>query len=120
MKKKRFEIIYNFLSLEYNIRIIFKYLNIYANISLISLFKSADWLERELWDLYGIFFIFHFNLRRLLTDYGFEYYPMRKDFPLTGYFELFYNEENNILSYESLELMQEYRDFDFISPWYIK
>lgn len=80
-------------------------------------FKSSGWLERENWDLFGIFFFNNFDLRRLLTDYGFDGFPLRKDFPLTGFLEVRYDDELRSVIYEDLELMQEFRFFDFESPW---
>ena len=85
--------------------------------SLSSIFKSATWLEREIYDLFGVFFFKHNDLRRILTDYGFKGFPLRKDFPLTGYVELRYNEELKSVKYQRLKLMQEYRYFNFESPW---
>ena len=85
--------------------------------SVSSVFKSASWLEREVWDLFGIFFSEHSDLRRILTDYGFQGFPLRKDFPLTGFVELKYDDEMKRVSYDSLELSQEFRFFDFQSPW---
>ena len=85
--------------------------------SAIDLFASANWAEREVWDMFGIFFSGHTDLRRLLTDYGFEGHPLRKDFPLTGYAEVRYNDTERRVVYEPIKLTQEYRDFDFLSPW---
>ena len=119
---KRFSVFYNFLSIYLNIRL-FVFLNISETESLISvnsLFSSANWLEREIWDLFGIFFIGHLDLRRILTDYGFDGFALRKDFPLTGYVEVYYNEEDKLISYTPLELTQEYRFFDFETPWEYK
>lgn len=117
--KGRFELVYQLTSVQYNHRITLKsrisYLNLVS--SAISIFKSAGWLEREVWDLFGIFFSDHIDLRRILTDYGFQGFPLRKDFPLTGFVELRYDDEFKRVSYDSLELTQEFRFFDFQSPW---
>ena len=117
--KTRFEINYNILSIKYWSRIHLK-INIKEFIavpSIIKIFKSANWYEREVWDMFGIFFKNHKDLRRILTDYGFEGFPLRKDFPQTGYIELRYNNDFKHLVYEPLELSQDFRNFDFISPW---
>lgn len=82
-----------------------------------SVFSTANWFEREVWDLYGVFFKGHSDLRRILTDYGFEGHPLRKDFPLTGFVEVRYDEEQARVVYEPVELTQDYRKFDFSSPW---
>lgn len=86
-------------------------------ISLCGLYSSSNWLERENWDMFGIFFSNHFDLRRILTDYGFEGFPLRKDFPLSGYIEMRFDEERKILVYDLIELAQEFRFFEFINPW---
>ena len=85
--------------------------------SLNSLFPSANWLERETWDMFGVFFKNHPDLRRILTDYGFEGFPLRKDFPLSGYTEVRYDDEKKRVVLEPLQITQEYRYFDFLSPW---
>jgi NADH-quinone oxidoreductase subunit C len=81
------------------------------------LFNSANWFEREVWDMYGVYFSEHPDLRRILTDYGFEGHPLRKDFPLTGYVELRYDDEQKRVVYEPVKLTQDFRSFDFLSPW---
>lgn len=118
-KKYRFEISYNLLSVFYNLRIRVKtYTDEFKSLpSVTQLFSSANWLEREIWDLFGIMFSNHPDLRRILTDYGFEGHPLRKDFPLTGFIELRYDENKKQIVYESIELSQEFRYFDAISPW---
>jgi len=115
----RFEINYNLLSLKNWSRLHVKLLvnEFVAVPSVINLYRSANWYEREVWDMYGIFFKNHNDLRRILTDYGFEGFPMRKDFPQTGYVELRYDNDYKHLVYEPLELSQDFRSFDFISPW---
>jgi NADH-quinone oxidoreductase subunit C len=118
-KLKRFTIVYHFLSMVQNQRI-----RISANISegevipsIIALHPSANWFEREVFDMYGIFFSGHPDLRRLLTDYGFTGHPLRKDFPTSGYLEVRYDEVKKQVVYEPTKLTQEYRQFDFLSPW---
>ncbi|MYE02633.1 MAG: NADH-quinone oxidoreductase subunit C [Alphaproteobacteria bacterium] len=118
-RPERFEVVYNLLSHLHNLRIRIK-TSTDENTpvpSVSGLFKSAAWFEREAWDLFGIFFTDHPDLRRLLTDYGFEGYPMRKDFPLTGYVEVRYDDEQKRVVYEPVSLTQELRSFDYLSPW---
>ena len=118
-RQKRFEIVYNLLSYKQNHRIRVK-VNTDENTlvpSVISVFKTAGWFEREVWDMFGVFFTEHPDLRRMLTDYGFEGHPLRKDFPLTGYVEVRYNEEQKRVVYEPVTLTQDFRSFDFMSPW---
>ena len=115
----RFEVIYNLLSMSLNQRIRLK-VQTDENSPLpsaIELYSSAGWWEREAWDLFGIYFAGNPDLRRILTDYGFEGHPLRKDFPLTGYVELRYDEEQKRVVYEPVRLQQEFRSFDFLSPW---
>ncbi len=118
-KKNRFEISYELLSIRYNSRIRLKVnVNEITPIeSAVTVFSSADWWEREIWDLFGVFFINHPNLRRILTDYGFSGHPLRKDYPLTGFVELRYDELKKRVVCEALELSQEFRTFDFMTPW---
>jgi NADH-quinone oxidoreductase subunit C len=118
-RERRFDVVYHFLSMHLNQRIRVK-----AELrdgelmpSIIGEFPSADWYEREVFDMYGILFSGHPDLRRILTDYGFRGYPLRKDFPTTGYVELRYDEELKRVVYEPVKLTQEYRLFDFMSPW---
>ena len=118
-RSKRFELVYNLLSLKNNLRIRVKiFLNDNKIVPSISkLYKSACWYEREVWDMYGISFRGNNDLRRILTDYGFKGYPLRKDFPLTGFVELRYDEEKKKVVYSKVKLTQDYRNFDFLSPW---
>lgn len=116
-KIDRFELSYNLSSIKYNFRIFIKtYTSAYVP-SVSTLFNSANWIERECWDMFGVFFTNHPDLRRILTDYGFDGFPLRKDFPLTGYIEIRYDDEKANIVYEPLELSQEYRLFNFTSPW---
>jgi NADH dehydrogenase (ubiquinone) Fe-S protein 3 len=118
-KKNRFEIVYNLLSIQFNnrIRIKVKINELQSIESITQIFKGSNWFEREIWDLFGIFFINHPDLRRILTDYGFEGYPLRKDFPLSGYLEVRYSEMKKRVVYEPIMLPQEFRSFDFETPW---
>ncbi|KAL1116987.1 hypothetical protein AAG570_004315 [Ranatra chinensis] len=118
-RKYRFEIIYNLLSLRFNARIRVKtYTDELTPIESINdIFKAANWYEREIWDMYGVFFANHPDLRRILTDYGFEGHPFRKDFPLSGYVEVRYDDEKKRVVCEPLELAQEFRKFDLSAPW---
>jgi NADH-quinone oxidoreductase subunit C len=118
-RPERFEVVYNLLSLKHNRRIRLKVAVAEDDTvpSITGVFSNAGWYEREAWDLYGIFFTDHPDLRRILTDYGFEGHPFRKDFPLTGYVELRYDEEQKRVVYSPVQLTQEFRNFDFRSPW---
>jgi NADH-quinone oxidoreductase subunit C len=118
-EEKRFKLIYLLLSHEENIRIkISINFEIGKKIPTITkIYPSANWMEREVFDMYGVEFIDHPDLRRILTDYNFEGYPLRKDFPLTGYNEVRYSEKEKKVIYEPVKLEQNYRDFDFDSPW---
>jgi NADH-quinone oxidoreductase subunit C len=116
---ERFEVVYNLLSLKVNQRVRIKVTTDERTPvpSLSAVFSSAIWLERETWDMFGVFFSDHPDLRRILTDYGFEGHPLRKDFPLTGFKEVRYDEEQKRVVYEAVKLPQEFRRFDFMSPW---
>ena len=118
-KDKRFQLVYLFLSHENNIRIkiVIKFQPKESINSLTKIFPSANWMEREVFDMYGIKFKNHPDLRRILTDYGFKGHPLRKDFPLTGFNEVRYSEKEKKVVYEPVKLEQNYRNFDFESPW---
>ena len=118
-REARFDIVYNMLSLKHNQRVRVK-LAADASTpvpSATAVFSSANWFEREVWDLFGVFFSDHPDLRRIMTDYGFEGHPLRKDFPLTGYVEVRYDPDQKRVVYEPVKLPQEFRSFDFMSPW---
>ncbi|GBU18944.1 MULTISPECIES: NADH-quinone oxidoreductase subunit C [Methylobacterium] len=118
-RAKRFDVVYHLLSLRHNARIRVKVRTDETTPvpSVIDVFPAANWFERETYDLYGILFSGHPDLRRLLTDYGFEGHPLRKDFPLTGFVEVRYDQEEARVVYEPVKLTQEFRNFDFLSPW---
>ncbi|MET0530446.1 MAG: NADH-quinone oxidoreductase subunit C [Microvirga sp.] len=118
-REKRFDVVYHLLSphLNHRIRLKVETDEVTPVPSIIDVFPAANWFEREAYDLYGILFTGHPDLRRLLTDYGFEGYPLRKDFPLTGYVEVRYDEAQGRVIYEPVKLNQEFRNFDFLSPW---
>jgi NADH-quinone oxidoreductase subunit C len=118
-REQRFEVVYHFLSPKLNrrIRVKIEVAENAAVASIIGVFPGADWFERETYDLYGIAFTGHPDMRRLLTDYGFEGHPLRKDFPLTGFVEVRYDDEQKRVVYEPVRLAQEFRNFDFLSPW---
>ena len=118
-KTKRFKVVYLFLSHEFNQRLILSYFISEHEIisSLTSIFPSANWMEREVFDMYGVNFKNHPDLRRILTDYGFEGHPLRKDFPLTGHSEVRYSEDQKKVISEPVKLEQNYRNFDYESPW---
>jgi NADH-quinone oxidoreductase subunit C len=118
-REKRFDVIYHFLSPTLNARV---RVRLHADEttqvpSLISVFPGADWFERETYDLYGVIFVGHPDMRRILTDYGFEGHPLRKDFPLSGFVEVRYDDQEKRVVYEPVRLSQEFRKFDFLSPW---
>lgn len=115
----RFKVVYELLSVQYNTRIRVKFIvdELMSINSAASIFPAANWWECEVWDMFGIFFNNHPNLVRLLTDYGFEGYPLRKDFPLSGFYEAKYSQIKNRVIYGNLELCQEYRTFEFSTPW---
>ena len=118
-REKRFDVVYNLLSLSHNqrARVKIRLAEGEQAPSVVSLYPSAGWFERECWDLYGVHFTDHPDLRRILTDYGFEGHPLRKDFPLTGHVEVRYDDEQARIVQEPVHLTQEFRNFDFLSPW---
>jgi NADH-quinone oxidoreductase subunit C len=118
-RPERFEVVYHLLSPRKNLRLRLKVATDERSAvpSVVEVFPAANWYEREAYDMYGIMFSGHPDLRRILTDYGFEGYPLRKDFPLTGYVEVRYDDEQKRVVYEPVRLNQEFRDFDFLSPW---
>jgi NADH-quinone oxidoreductase subunit C len=118
-REQRFDVVYHLLSPKHNVRVRVKTPTDETTPvpSIIEVFPGADWFERETYDLYGIVFTGHPDMRRILTDYGFEGHPLRKDFPLTGYVEVRYDETQKRVVYEPVKLKQEFRSFDFMSPW---
>ncbi len=118
-RPERFEVVYNLLSMKKNRRIRIK-VPVEEGLGIASaceVYPAANWFEREVWDMYGVFFMYHPDLRRILTDYGFEGHPQRKDFPLTGHVELRYDEDQKRVVYEKVKLNQAFRSFDYLSPW---
>jgi NADH-quinone oxidoreductase subunit C len=118
-REQRFDVVYHFLSPRLNQRVRVKVMTDEATpvASLVGLFRGADWFERETYDLYGVLFTGHPDMRRILTDYGFEGHPLRKDFPLSGFVEVRYDDEQKRVVYDKVRLAQEFRTFDFLSPW---
>jgi NADH-quinone oxidoreductase subunit C len=118
-REQRFDVVYHFLSPQLNHRLRVKIAIDESTPvpSLISVFRGADWFERETYDLYGVLFTGHPDMRRILTDYGFEGHPLRKDFPLTGFVEVRWDDEQKRVVYDKVQLAQEFRSFDFLSPW---
>ncbi len=118
-REQRFDVVYHFLSPRLNQRIRIKVMADETTPvpSLVDVFRGADWFERETYDLYGVLFTGHPDMRRILTDYGFEGHPLRKDFPLTGFVEVRYDDEQKRVVYDKVRLAQEFRTFDFLSPW---
>lgn len=116
---KRFEVVYHLLSVRHHQRVRVKLRTDEAQPveSIVSIFPTAGWCEREVWDMYGVYFSNNPDLRRILTDYGFDGHPLRKDFPLTGYVEVRYDEVQKRVVYEPVKLTQEFRNFDYLSPW---
>ncbi|MAN77714.1 MAG: NADH-quinone oxidoreductase subunit C [Rhizobiales bacterium] len=118
-RAQRFDVVYHLLSAQQNVRIRVRIVTdeVTPVPSITGVFPGADWFEREAYDLYGILFSGHHDLRRILTDYGFDGHPLRKDFPLTGFVEVRYDEERKRVVYEPVKLAQEFRYFDYLSPW---
>ncbi|PRX32704.1 NADH-quinone oxidoreductase subunit C [Meinhardsimonia xiamenensis] len=118
-REARFDVVYHLLSMHMNQRIRVKYALREGEMaqSIVEVYPAANWFEREVFDMFGILFAGHPDLRRILTDYGFRGYPLRKDFPTTGYVEVRWDEDEKRVVYEPVELVQEYRQFDFMSPW---
>lgn len=118
-RERRFDVVYHFLSPKQNARVRVKVQTdeVTPVPSIISVFPGVDWFERETYDLYGVLFTGHPDMRRILTDYGFEGHPLRKDFPLTGFVEVRFDDERKRVVYEPVRLTQEFRNFDFLSPW---
>jgi NADH-quinone oxidoreductase subunit C len=118
-RERRFDVVYHFLSpyLNHRIRLKVEADETTAVPSLVAVFPAANWFEREVYDLYGVLFSGHPDLRRILTDYGFEGHPLRKDFPMTGFVEVRYDEAQGRVVYQPVSLSQEFRNFDFLSPW---
>jgi NADH-quinone oxidoreductase subunit C len=118
-RERRFDVAYHLLSVRHNQRLRVKVQTdeMTPVPSVVSVYPTADWFEREAWDMYGILFGGHPDLRRILTDYGFEGHPLRKDFPMSGYVEMRYDEEQKRVVYEPVQLRQDFRNWDFLSPW---
>ncbi len=118
-QEERFDVVYHLLSLKHNQRLRVRLSTDEASPvpSISGVFSAAIWFERETWDMYGVMFADHPDLRRILTDYGFEGHPLRKDFPLTGYVELRYDEDQKRVVYEPVKLVQDFRTFEYMSPW---
>ena len=118
-RDERFEVVYHFMSphLNHRIRVKLRADDVTPVPSITGVFRGADWFERETYDLFGVLFSGHQDLRRILTDYGFDGHPLRKDFPVSGFVQVRYDEERKRVVYEPVQLMQEYRDFDYLSPW---
>jgi len=118
-REQRFDVVYHLLSPRLNTRVRVKIMTDETTpvASLVGVYRGADWFERETYDLYGVLFTGHPDMRRILTDYGFEGHPLRKDFPLTGFVEVRYDDEEKRVRYDKVRLNQEFRNFDFLSPW---